>query len=72
MGVNQNQGPFNSDEINDGNSGRNWRRIVSPVLPGSPYALGTLRCLRPLIIKLIITPRSARMFLLKASVPSQL
>lgn len=49
-----------------GNSGREGEEEGYPINTGSPGVLGTLRSLNSLIIKLIITPSSDRMFLLKA------
>lgn len=36
--------------------------MLSSISPGSPYALGTLRCLSSVIIKLMITPCTVRLF----------
>lgn len=59
------QNPFTSDEIN----GRQFRKDMEEVVKSYEHRkslwLGTLRGLRSLIIRLIITPSSGRMFLLK-------
>lgn len=59
------QNPFTSDEINGRQFGKDMEEVVKSYEHRKSLCLGTLRGLSSLIIRLIITPSSGRMFLLK-------
>lgn len=59
------QNPFTSDEINGRQFGKDVEEVVKSYEHRKSLCLGTLRGLSSLIIRLIITPSSGIMFLLK-------